>query len=64
MQGGTIYGKTGSLANIASNNAALEVHQNAVAAKWGTGGTYTKGGVSQPPDSNIDSTDDTLIAIP
>jgi hypothetical protein len=34
-------------------------------AKWGTGGTsYTKGGVTQSPGSNIGSTDDTLIAAP
>ncbi|MDR1286856.1 MAG: hypothetical protein LBK08_04530 [Treponema sp.] len=64
MKGGTIYGKTGSLANIASNNVALEVSQNAVEAKWGTGGTYTKGGVGQTGGGDIGDTDDTLIAIP
>jgi hypothetical protein len=32
--------------------------------KWGTGGTYTKGGVSQRGGSDIGSTDDTLIAVP
>jgi hypothetical protein len=33
-------------------------------AKWGTGGTYTKGGVSQTGGADIGSTDDTLIAAP
>jgi hypothetical protein len=37
-------------------------------AKWGMGGTYTKGGVSQTGGSDIlrsdRGTDDTLIAVP
>jgi hypothetical protein len=33
-------------------------------AKWGTGGTYTKGGVSQTGGSDIGTTADTLIAVP
>jgi hypothetical protein len=32
--------------------------------KWGTGGTYTKGGVAQTGGSDIGRTNDTLIAIP
>jgi hypothetical protein len=70
MKGGTIYGKAGSLpagvdpsfANIASDNAALSAGEDA--AKWGMGGTYTKGGVGQTGGSDIGSTDDTLIAVP
>jgi hypothetical protein len=70
MEGGTIYGKTGSLpdgsepslANSASNNtASLSVYAT---AKWGAGGAYTKGGEPQTGGSDIGSTDDTLIAIP
>jgi hypothetical protein len=72
MEGGTIYGSidklpTGtdeSLANSTSrSSASLEVDRSST-AKWGMGGTYTKGGVSQTGGSNIASTDDTLIAIP
>jgi len=33
-------------------------------AYWGTGGTYTRGGVNQSGGGNIASTNDTLIAIP
>jgi hypothetical protein len=73
LKGGTIYGKVGSLpagsdanlANIAQSDdgdAALNVSNGT--AKWGTGGTYTKGGVSQTGGTDIGSTDDTLIAIP
>jgi hypothetical protein len=73
MSGGTIYGKVGSLpagsdaklANIAQNGdggAALNVSNGT--AKWGTGGTYTKGGASQSGGTDIGSTDDTLIAVP
>jgi hypothetical protein len=74
MEGGTIYGKAGSLpagsdanlANIAQidvGDAALNVNSNGT-AKWGTGGTYTKSGVSQTGGTDIGATDDTLIAIP
>jgi hypothetical protein len=71
MKGGTIYGKTSnlplgadpSLANSGGNKtAALSAGEGA--AKWGTGGTYTKGGVDKAGGSDIGSTDDTLIAIP
>jgi hypothetical protein len=70
MEGGTIYGKTDrlpldvdpSFANIASNYAALTT--DGTAAKWGTGGTYTQGGVDKTGGGDIGSTDDTLIAIP
>jgi hypothetical protein len=71
MEGGTIYGNTGSLpvgtdpslANIAEDaNAALGVSSQAT-AKWGTGGQYTKNGVSQTGGSDIGNTDDTLIAV-
>jgi hypothetical protein len=79
MEGGTIYGKAGSLpagsdanlANIAQGDdwdAALNVNSNGT-AKWGMGGTYTKGGASQTGGSDIVSlnngrggTSDTLIA--
>jgi hypothetical protein len=80
IQGGTIYGKAdripagtdASLANSARFGASLNVYRKAT-AKWGTGGTYTKGGVSQSDGSDIaapikdgqGSTDDnTLIAVP
>jgi hypothetical protein len=78
MEGGTIYGKAeslpagtdASLANSAGGGASLYVYK--AAAKWGTGGTYTKGSVSQTgggeivpmADSDDGPTDDTLIAIP
>jgi hypothetical protein len=76
MEGGTIYGKASSLpagtdaslANSAQNYASLEVYN--ATAKWGTGGTYTKGGVPQTGGGGIvhsdpndgGGTDDTLIA--
>jgi hypothetical protein len=83
LKGGTIYGDIyglpagadQSLANIArGGHAALHVSDNATAANWGTGGAYTKGGVSQTggskivPFSNVEGdrydagTSDTLIA--
>jgi hypothetical protein len=71
MSGGTIYGKVDSLpagtdpslANSAGRDASLLVDKG-VSSKWGTGGTYTKGGASQSGGSDIGSTDDTLIAEP
>ncbi|MDR2922255.1 MAG: hypothetical protein LBU85_02790 [Treponema sp.] len=66
MTGGRIQGSTASdgfAANTATGNnqnAAIRVFQTT--AKRGTGGTYTKGGVSQTGGSNIGSTNDTLIA--
>jgi hypothetical protein len=72
MEGGTIYGSSeGANANTSPENAALRVVGST--ATWGTGGTYTKGGVSQTGGSNIvqiedppgvGGTDDTLIAVP
>jgi hypothetical protein len=64
MKGGRIQGGTdsdGFTKNTAPNNgsAALVVWGT---AKWGTGGAYTKGGVSQTGGSDIGSTNDTLIA--
>jgi hypothetical protein len=56
LKGGAVTG------NSATRNSALVV--NAGTAKWGTGGTYTKGGASQTGGSDIGSTDDTLIAVP
>ena len=70
MNGGTIYGASaqGDNANIAPRTAALRVYGSATAAKWGTGGTYTSGGVNQSGGGNIvprdSGTNDTLIAIP
>jgi hypothetical protein len=77
MEGGTIYGSSaeGGNANTAPSGAALRVFDSAIAAKWGTGGTYTKGGIPQTGGSDIVpndprnpssrvNTNDTLIAIP
>ena len=63
MKGGTIYGASaqGGNANTAPNGAAIS---NETTARWGTGGTYTRGGVNQSGGGNIASTNDTLIAIP
>jgi len=83
MEGGTIYGKVDSLpartdASLANSNnggdwgVSLGMYNNST-VKWGTGGTYTKGGVLQTGGSDIAPsrlnngngiTDDTLIAIP
>ena len=71
MSGGTIYGKADSLpagtdpslANSAGRDVSLWVEQD-VSAKWGMGGTYTKGGASQSGGRDIGSTSDTLIAAP
>ena len=79
LEGGTIYGASeGTNANTADSDAALLVRTNqsgrtnAGTAKWGTGGTYTMGGVNQTGGSDILTfdpnadygTDETLIAIP
>jgi hypothetical protein len=68
LNGGRIQGGTdsdGFAANTISGStkhgAALNVGSP---AKWGTGGTYTKGGKPQAGGSDIGTTDDTLIAIP
>jgi hypothetical protein len=72
LEGGTIYGKSAdpSLANNAMHNSALGVHESApptLWVRWGTGGIYTQGGVTQT-DKDISvpggGTDETLIAIP
>jgi hypothetical protein len=64
MKGGRIQGGTDSdgFAKNSGDNAAIIVN-SIVTAKWGTGGTYTKGGVAQSGGSDIGTTDDTLIAI-
>jgi len=66
MKGGTIYGSNeGNNSNNANRGAALYVHRDTPSTvKWGTGGTYTKGGVPQTGGGNIGDgpTDDTLIA--
>ena len=85
MLGGTIYGSAaaanaGGNANETRNSRGTSVTGRGAAisygfdgrAKWGTGGTYTKGGVPQTGGSEIaplrndgfGGTDDTLIAIP
>ena len=68
MEGGTIYGNADSLPAgtdpSLANSARVGASLAGGTAKWGTGGTYTKGGKSQPGGSDIGSTNDTLIAIP
>jgi hypothetical protein len=80
MKGGTIYGNV-SVANAGGNanetkiggvlvnskGAAISVlSSKGAVAKWGTGGTYTIGGVAQSGGSDIGIgwTDETLIATP
>jgi hypothetical protein len=63
MSGGMIQGSTDSDGFI-KNSGALRVDGSSATARWGTGGTYTRGGVNQPGGGNIASTNDTLIAIP
>jgi hypothetical protein len=66
LEGGTIYGASaedGKANNsVRNSDIALAVWGDGT-AKWGTGGTYTKGGVSQTGGNDIGSTGDTLIAI-
>jgi hypothetical protein len=73
MECGTIYGSANrlpagtnaSLANSAKTNESLHVSvADESSVKWGTGGAYTKGGVSQSGGSDIGSSNDTLIAVP
>jgi hypothetical protein len=80
LEGGTIYGKSDrlpdgtdpSLANSTSTGGSSTLHLAIGSppkwARWGTGGTYTKGGVPQTGGSDIGGkgfiTDETLIAIP
>ncbi|GHV73538.1 hypothetical protein AGMMS49940_08400 [Spirochaetia bacterium] len=64
LKGGRIQGNTDSdgFTKNTGFNAAISVDSGGV--KWGTGGTYTKGGVAQTGGSDIVDSDDTLIAIP
>jgi hypothetical protein len=75
MEGGTIYGSDAEGGKANANNsftssAAITIYPE-VTAKWGTGGTYTIGGVPQSGGTNILQLDEyggrsnvTLIAIP
>ena len=65
MKGGRIQGNTdsdGFTKNTGTNAALYAI--SSTTAKWGTGGTYTKGGVPQSGGSDIGNLNDTLIAIP
>jgi hypothetical protein len=75
MKGGRIQGSEdsdGFTKNIGPGESTAALFMWDSTAKWGTGGTYTRGGVSQSGGSDIvpidaDSggrTNDTLIAIP
>jgi hypothetical protein len=74
MEGGRIQGSKNSDGFTANtdttgNGAAALIAKKGMGAKapvskWGTGGTYTNGGVSQAGGSDISDTNDTLIAIP
>jgi hypothetical protein len=67
MKGGRIQGSTASdgfAANIVTGNSGAALMVGSTAAKWGTGGTYTKGGVSQTGGNDIGNTGGTLIAVP
>jgi hypothetical protein len=68
LKGGRVQGNAdsdGFAKNTAgTNNAALDVSGAGVSATWGTGGTYTKGGATQTGGTDIDNSDDTLIATP
>ena len=69
MVGGSIYGASAQSgdANTAPTYAAL---MDTGTARWGTGGTYTIGGVAQTggnsilPSTGARGTNDTLIAVP
>jgi hypothetical protein len=68
MTGGRIQGGTASdgfAANTSTDNSnRSDAALGSSTAKWGTGGTYTKGGVPQSGGSDIGITNDTLIAVP
>lgn len=80
LKGGTIYGKadklpSGTDISLANRGEALDVdnqNEGTATVTWGTGGTYTKGGIEQIDGSNIVpheqgqnyGTDETLIATP
>jgi hypothetical protein len=69
MEGGRIQGSAdsdGFTKNTANGYyvALWVAPADGTTAKWGTGGTYTKGGASQTGGSEIGNTDDTLIAVP
>jgi hypothetical protein len=65
MKGGRIQGGTDSdgFTKNSGTNAAIGVRSSEM-AKWGTGGTYTKGGVPQTGGGDNSNSDATLIAIP
>jgi hypothetical protein len=66
LKGGRIQGITdsdGFTKNIANDGKSAALRALGT-AEWGTGGTYTKGGVSQTSGSDIGDTDDTLLATP
>jgi hypothetical protein len=75
LKGGRIQGSVdsdGFAKNVGAykNSVALSVYDST--AKWGTGGTYTRGGIPQTGGSDIvpieadsgSGTNDTLIAVP
>jgi hypothetical protein len=67
LKGGRIQGSEdsgGFTRNISESGKSHALFLDMGTAKWGTGGTYTKGGESQSGGSDIGSTDDTLIAVP
>jgi hypothetical protein len=75
VSGSTFIFEGGKITNTnkAPTGVSLDKKRSTGIAKWGAGGTYIKGGVSQmggtdivPTNSNNTSngTDDTLIAIP
>ena len=67
MYGGRIQGSKdsdGFTRNTSTDGKNSALRLMVSRSKWGTGGTYTKGGVPQSGGSTIGSTDETLIAIP
>jgi hypothetical protein len=69
MSGGRIQGNTdsdGFTKNTTTGTwaGASVLNTGEGTARWGTGGTYTRGDVNQSGGGNIASTNDTLIAIP
>jgi hypothetical protein len=70
LKGGRIQGGgdsdsfIGNTSKSGRSDALFFVDNKEGTAKWGTDGTYTKGGMSQTGGSDIGSTNDTLIAAP
>jgi hypothetical protein len=59
--------RDGSGAPVSGGGAAIAINpvdRVEIAAKWGSGGAYTKGGAAQTGGSDIGNSDATLIAIP